>query len=121
MNLSKLPKRNGKYYYLRQWWTPDVPKKSTRINKKKMVMAVKGNQFKIVHYGDSRYTHNRTNKQWCDYTARAKAITNNQGQQTYKDKFSPNYWSINDLWQKKPHYKNCRSLSGTAYAANMAI
>lgn len=121
MDLKKLTKRNGQYFYRGKWWKPNGPIPSTRQNKLMMVMAVKGSVFKIVHFGDPDYIQNPNNKQWCSYRSRARGITNAQGELTYKDKFSPNYWSYHYLWPRKSHYKNCDSLNGIGYAIRMVI
>ena len=86
---------------------PDF-KKSTRKNKKYMVKV--DNDW--VHFGDTRYEQffdnvplklysnlNHNNKERRkNYLARAKAITDKDGKLTWKNKKSPNYWSVNWLW-----------------------
>lgn len=70
---------------------------STRKNKKYMV-TYKGN---LIHYGDTRYDdyldHNDTERRH-NYRARASKIKTESGQLTYKNKLSPNFWSIHTLW-----------------------
>ena len=56
---------------------------------------------KLIHYGDSRYedyTQHKDKKRQASYLARAKGIKNKNGELTYKDKNSANYWAVNKLW-----------------------
>jgi hypothetical protein len=83
-------------------------KVSTRKNKKYMVKV--GNKW--VHFGDKRYSQytdrvplkkyshldHKDLKRRANYLARAKGIKDKQGNLTWKDKTSPNYWSIRWLW-----------------------
>jgi hypothetical protein len=83
-------------------------KKSTRKNKKYMVKV----DDKWVHFGDTRYeqffdkvplklyshlNHNDKERQK-RYLARAKGIVDKNGNLTWDDKKSSNYWSIRWLW-----------------------
>lgn len=81
---------------------------STRKHKKYMVK----HNNKWIHFGDKRYQHyqDATNlKLYSDmnhmdkdrrrsYRARASAIRDGDGNLTYKNKNSPNYWSYHYLW-----------------------
>ena len=84
-------------------------KKSTRPGKKYMVVAPNG---KTIHFGDSSmsqykdttglglYTHLNHNdeKRRASYLARAKGIKDKNGNLTWKDKNSANYFSLKFLW-----------------------
>jgi len=84
-------------------------KKSTRKNSKYMVKTPKG---KWIHFGSSSmeqykdstglglYSHlNHLDKDRRKrYLARAKGIKNKQGELTWKDPESSNYYSIKYLW-----------------------
>lgn len=81
-------------------------KKSTRKYKKYMT-TYKG---KTIHFGDTRYQHyfdkiglyshlnHLDDNRRYNYLKRSSNIRNKQGKLTYKDKSSPNYYSINYLW-----------------------
>ena len=83
-------------------------KKSTRPGKKYMVVV----NGKTIHFGDIKmqqyrdttglglYTHLNHNdeKRRASYLARAKGIKNKAGELTWKNKNSPNYFSIRYLW-----------------------
>ena len=56
---------------------------------------------KKIHFGYNKYSDylihkdkNRTER----YLRRSKGIKNKQGELTYKNPESPNYWSVNLLW-----------------------
>ena len=79
---------------------------STRKNKKYMVKY----NDKWVHFGDKRYEHYRdlTPLKYLDhndlkrresYRKRAKGIKDKNGNLTYLDKNSPNYYSVKFLWR----------------------
>ena len=83
-------------------------KKSTRKNKKYMVKV----DDKWVHFGDTRYqqfsdkvplklyshlNHNNKERQK-KYIARAKGIVDKNGNLTWNDKESANYYSVKFLW-----------------------
>lgn len=71
--------------------------KSSRKNKK-FVVSYGGEE---IHFGDSRYqdfTQHKDKKRRDSYLKRARGIRNKEGRQTYRDKTSPNYWSVNILW-----------------------
>tara|TARA_R110000765_G_scaffold286905_1_gene383355 strand:- start:777 stop:1088 length:312 start_codon:yes stop_codon:yes gene_type:complete len=66
--------------------------------------------YKTIHFGDTRYQQFKdkigTYKQLDhgdpvrrkSYLARAKGIKNKQGELTWKDRSSPNYYSVRYLW-----------------------
>ena len=86
------------------------PFKSKSKNKKYSVYVLKNDKKKLIHFGDSRYSHyfdklkeysnlNHNDKdRRKSYLARAKGIKNKDGELTYTDKNSANYWSISKLW-----------------------
>lgn len=67
-------------------------------------------KLKIIHFGDKRYQHykdklknysyldHRDRDRKKNYLARSKGIKNKNGELTYNNKLSPNYWSRNILW-----------------------
>ena len=77
------------------------PFKSTAKNKKFSVYVMKDGKRKLIHYGDSRMEDYRQHKDEArrkSYLARAKGIRNKQGNLTWKDKNTANYWSIKTRW-----------------------
>jgi len=86
------------------------PFKSTRNNKKYSVYVIKDNKRKLIHFGDTRYQQFKDKigiyKQLDhgdpvrrkSYLARSKGIKNKQGELTWKDRTSPNYYSVRYLW-----------------------
>ena len=92
---SDLPKSgDGRVYYQGKWWRPNQPYDSDRAGKKRMVLAKKGNQVKLVHYGASDYKHNYSPQAKKNYLTRSAGIKNKNGELTKNDKFSPNYWTL---------------------------
>ena len=72
--------------------------KRSKKKNKKWVVDYCGSQ---IHFGDSRYedfTQHRDEKRRSSYLKRAMGIRNKQGRQTYRIKTSPNFWSVNLLW-----------------------
>ena len=86
------------------------PFKSKSKNKKYSVYVIKDDKIKLIHFGDTRYQHffdkiggypelnHLEPKRKNLYLKRAKGIKDKQGNYTYKDITSPNYWSLNFLW-----------------------
>lgn len=84
-------------------------KKSTRAGKKYSVITPSG---RTIHFGSSQMEHYKdktgvgawSHKNHNDatrrksYLARAKGIKNKNGEYTYKDRESPNYYSVKYLW-----------------------
>jgi 8-oxo-dGTP pyrophosphatase MutT (NUDIX family) len=68
------------------------PRASTRPQKKKMVLAKKGDQVKVIHFGQKGYKHNYSAKAKKSYLARSAGIKGKD------DKFSANYWARRVLW-----------------------
>ena len=74
---------------------------STRKNNKYMVTLKSG---KKVHFGSSKYEDYLTHKdkdRRDKYLARATKIKNKQGELTYNNPESANFWSVHLLWPKK--------------------
>ena len=74
---------------------------SPRKNNKYMVKLPGG---KKVHFGSSKYPDYLTHKdkdRRDKYRARAMKIKNKQGELTYTNPESSNYWSVHLLWPKK--------------------
>ena len=75
-----------------------VPIKSTRKNKKLMVLTPKGN---IIHFGDSSmkdFRQHKDKKKQTNYCLRANGIKNKQGRLTKNNQESSNYYSMRVLW-----------------------
>jgi hypothetical protein len=68
------------------------PRASTNPKKKKMVLAKKGDDVKVVHFGDASMGHNYSAEARKNYLARSGGIKGKD------DKFSANYWSRKVLW-----------------------
>jgi len=68
-------------------------KNSYRDGKKKMVKACKDGKEKLIHFGDSNYKHNYSDKARKSFRARHKC-------DEAKDKMSARYWSCKELWSK---------------------
>jgi hypothetical protein len=74
-------------------------------SKKKFSVFVKSNNkrgYKRVNFGDSSmedFRQHKDPKRRASYLARAKGIKDKQGNLTYKNKESPNYWSVRYLWK----------------------
>ena len=71
---------------------------STRKNNKYMVTLPEG---KKVHFGSPKYPdylYHKDQERRDKYLARASKIKNRQGELTYKDPNSSNFWSYNLLW-----------------------
>ena len=74
---------------------------STRKNSKYMVTLSSG---KKVHFGSTKYADYLTHKdkdRRDKYLSRATKIKNKQGELTYTNPESANFWSVNLLWPKK--------------------
>ena len=74
---------------------------SARKNNKYMATLSSG---KKVHFGSPKYpdyTIHKDKDRRDKYLARATKIKNKQGELTYTNPESANYWSVNLLWPKK--------------------
>ena len=81
---------------------------STRKNNKYMATLPSG---KKVHFGSSKYPDYLTHKdkdRRDKYLARATKIKNKQGELTYNNPESANFWSVNLLWPKKKIFKRIK-------------
>ena len=103
----KYPKdefRLGKYasveYRGRTFPDYNQPIASDKPEKKMMVLAKKGDQIKLVHFGQKGYKHNYSKDAKANYLSRSAGIRDKSGGLTMNDKFSPNYWSRRVLWPK---------------------
>jgi hypothetical protein len=79
------------------------PFKSKAKGKKYSVyVKSKSGGKKLIHFGATGYPDWRsgtaTKEQRKSYLARAKGIKNKQGQLTWKDKNTANYWAVRYLW-----------------------
>ena len=75
------------------------PKRAPASSDKKMrVLAKKGDQIKVLEFGQKGYGHNYSEKARENYLARSGGIRNASGELTKDDKFSPNYWARKVLW-----------------------
>ena len=74
---------------------------STRKNNKYVTTLPGG---KKIHFGSSQYPDyliHKDKERRERYLARAKKIKNKQGELTYTNPESANYWSVNLLWPEK--------------------
>ena len=76
------------------------PIDSDRPEKKKMVLAKKGGQVKLIHFGQKGYKHNYSDAAKKNYLTRSAGIRGKDGSLTANDKFSANYWARRELWPK---------------------
>jgi hypothetical protein len=76
------------------------PIDSDRPEKKKMVLAKKGDQVKLIHFGQKGYKHNYSDAAKKNYLTRSAGIRGKDGNLTANDKFSANYWARRELWPK---------------------
>ena len=67
------------------------PKKSTKPEKKMMVVAKEGDKVKLIHFGDSSMGHNYSSEARASFKARHAANIK-------KGKLSAAYWADKELW-----------------------
>jgi hypothetical protein len=70
------------------------PRASTNPKKKKMVLAKKGEDVKVVHFGDSSmsdFTKHKNPKRRANFRSRHNCAAK-------KDKSTAGYWACKDLW-----------------------
>jgi len=77
----------------------NIPVRSSRPEKKKMVLAKKGDEVRLIHFGQQGYKHNYSDAAKKNYLARSAGIRG-KGGLTKDDKFSANYWARRELWPK---------------------
>lgn len=78
------------------------PIPSNKPEKKMMVLAKKGDQVKLIHFGQKGFKHNYSPEAKKSYLARSAGIRGKDGTLTKDDKFSANYWARKVLWPKGP-------------------
>ena len=77
------------------------PFKSKAKNKKFSVYVMKNGKKTLINFGDSRYedfTQHKDKKRRENYLKRAKGIKDKNGNLTWKDKNTANYWSVHYNW-----------------------
>ena len=75
------------------------PKRAPSDSAKKMrVLAKKGDEIKVVEFGQKGYGHNYSAEARSNYLARSGGIRSGSGSLTKNDKFSANYWARKVLW-----------------------
>tara|TARA_R110001632_G_scaffold233129_1_gene376969 strand:+ start:17940 stop:18227 length:288 start_codon:yes stop_codon:yes gene_type:complete len=80
------------------------PFKNTTDSKKKFFVYVKADTkkgYKKIGFGHKDYedyTQHKDGKRRSSYLKRAKGIKNKEGNLTWKDKNTPNYWAVHYLW-----------------------
>ena len=72
----------------------NVPRKSTKAGKKKVVKACSGGKEKIIHLGATGYGHNYSAAARKSFRARHKCSQ-------AKDKLTARYWACKNLWAGK--------------------
>jgi hypothetical protein len=93
MKASNIKRTGGKLIYRGVTFPGfNKPRASTNPGKKKMVLAKKGDEVKVVHFGDSSMGHNYSAAARKSYLARSAGIKGKD------DKFSANYWARKVLW-----------------------
>lgn len=78
------------------------PVRSSDPDKKMMVLAKKGDEVKLIHFGQRGYKHNYSETAKKNYLTRSAGIRNKSGELTKDDIFSPNYWARRVLWPSGP-------------------
>jgi hypothetical protein len=78
----------------------------SNVKNKKFSVYVKGDngKKKLIHFGDSRFedfTQHKDKKRQEYYLARTKGIRDKDGNLTYNNKNTANYWSRTYLWGAK--------------------
>ena len=76
------------------------PIASDKKEKKMMVLAKKGEEVRLIHFGQKGYQHNYSPEAKQNYLTRSAGIRDKSGQLTKDDPFSPNYWARKVLWPK---------------------
>ena len=97
---SRLEKRAEVEYRGKTFPGYNKPIASDKKEKKMMVLAKKGDEAKLIHFGQKGYQHNYSPEAKQNYLTRSAGIRNKSGQLTKDDPFSPNYWARKVLWPK---------------------
>ncbi len=79
----------------------NIPVHSSRAGKKRMVLAKSGGKVRLIHFGQTGYRHNYSEKAKKSYLARSAGITRKDGSSTKNDKLSANYWARRELWPSR--------------------
>jgi len=74
------------------------PIPSDKEDKKMMVLVKKGDEIRLVHFGQKGYQHNYSPEAKKNYLTRSAGIRDKSGGLTKDDPFSPNYWARRVLW-----------------------
>lgn len=103
MKASQVKKEGGKLQYRGHEFPGfNKPVPAPKGGKhKKMVLAKKGDEVKLVKYGHKEYedyTQHKDPKRRENYLKRSAGIKNKSGQLTKDDVFSANHWARKDLW-----------------------
>lgn len=118
IEVSKLKKVNGRYWYRDRFWKLNSPVKSNAKGKKMMVLASKTIRgvlkVKLIHFGALGYGHNYSAKAKKSYLARSAGIRNKSGKLTKNDRWSPNYWARKILWPARKKTTGPRTTRKTA-------
>ena len=103
MKASQIKRESGKLVYRGHKF--DGFNKPTRAPaaspKKKMVLAKKGDEVKLVQFGQKGYedfTQHKDPKRRENYLKRSAGIRGKDGKPTKDDVFSPNHWARKTLW-----------------------
>jgi len=81
----------------------NLPRTSWLQGKKRAVLAKKGDEIKLIHYGAKGYKHNYSKDAWKNYMSRSAGIRNKKGKLTKDNILSANYWARRDLWKGAPY------------------
>jgi hypothetical protein len=84
-----------------------IPFVSKAKNSKYSVYVLKDGKKRLINFGDSRYEDYHTHldkKRQKSYLARAKGIKDKNGNLTYKNKNTANYWAVKLWGNKKPSW-----------------
>lgn len=103
MKAKDVKREGGKLKYRGQEFDGfNKPKNAPAGSKhKKMVLAKKGDEVKLVRYGHRDYedfTQHKDPKRRENYLKRSAGIKDKSGKLTKDDVFSANHWARKDLW-----------------------
>ena len=103
MKASDVKREGGKLVYRgHEFEGFNKPKSAPAgAKEKKMVLAKKGDEVKLVRFGlrgMSDYTKHKDPERRENYLKRSGGIRNKSGELTKNDKFSANYWARKVLW-----------------------
>lgn len=103
MKASDVKREGGKLVYRgHEFEGFNKPKNAPAgAKEKKMVLAKKGDEVKLVRFGlrgMEDFTQHKDPERRKSYLARSGGIRNKDGELTKDDKFSANYWARKKLW-----------------------